>query len=79
MNFDTIISKASKRHDLNRKTIGVDISLAEIAAALFQAFIDEAREEIEDDMQKHEGRNYTEVGKLALLNQLEKQVGEFHG
>jgi len=73
LSIDTIISEANKRHSLRGKTIGKDISLPEAAAAILQAFVDHARENVEDSMQG-ESKNFKQLGQLALLSQTEKRI-----
>jgi len=73
LSIDTIISEANKRHSLRGKTIGEDISLPEVAAAILQAFVDNARENVEESMQG-ESKNFKQLGQLALLSQTEKRI-----
>jgi hypothetical protein len=74
INLDKVLSEANKRHTLRGKTIGEDIMLPEVAAALFQSLIDQQREQIEDSMTGSETKNFKELGKLALLNRLEETI-----
>ena len=72
MNFsiDTVISEANKRHSLRGKTIGEDITLPEVAAAILQAYVDEVRGNVEDCL-GGESKNFKQLGQLALLNRTE--------
>jgi len=65
INLDEVLSEANKRHTLRGKTIGQDIMLREVSAALFQSLIDQQREKIEDSMTGSETKNFKELGKLA--------------
>lgn len=64
--------KVFDKHDLGRKTIGVDVSADEIVSAILQEYVDQRRPEVEDEMQKYEGTKYSDFGRLKELETIEE-------
>lgn len=64
--------KVAERHDLGRKTIGVDVSMHEIVSAVMQEFVDQKRPELEKKIEGVNNKRFTVLGKLKMLEEIQE-------
>jgi len=69
-----IAEQIVENHDINRKTIGLDIGLEEIVTATLQNLVDHRIPDIEEELEKHQGKKFITFGRLKELEEIQESL-----
>jgi len=70
MNYDKLADQTVKQLNLEGQTLNVDLEA--VIKTAFQIFIDKKTEEVQDRLEKYEGKRYIDFGKLKLLEEMQE-------
>jgi len=75
MNYDKLADQTVKQLNLEGQTLNVDLEA--VIKTAFQIFIDKKTEEVQDRLEKYEGKRYIDFGKLKLLEEMQEWANRY--